>query len=258
MIAGILTTPLLGLRHATVYGTSSLTSEEALAVEKASNLPPGLNTLFLNARKMEAKLNGIPAVKSSRVSRTGVNSIGIAIVAREPFALLIKGKEIYEADYDGIPIRPTRLTAKNRLPLIRLPGDTAVSPGTPLSQDSAMSALQILKNAHYHPLIRIVKIDIDQTGNLCLNMMDGIAIQFGLPENIPAKMEFVQKVYQCSTPSKKVVSINISCLEHPVCVERSLLPVTATASVSGAAPMEAQETKFKPDQSKKKNAPNLD
>ena len=230
LVIGILTTPLLSLRRATLYGTGALTPEEALAVEKYSLIPPGMNTLFLNQKKIELRLNSLAFIKSSRVYRTGINSFGIVATPREPFVLMKKPGAFYQADEYGIPIRQVSIHSKNRLPVINLPAKAPIMLGQTFSDDAVMSAIQILKNAHYHPLVRIAKIDIDQTGNLCLNMMDGIVIKFGLPESIPAKMEFVQKVYLCTTPAKQVTSINISCLEHPVCTERSVLPVATDLS----------------------------
>ena len=226
LVVGILTTPLLSLRHATLYGTGALTPEEALAVEKSSVIRPGMNTLFLNQRKIESRLKSIACIKTSRVYRTGINSFGIAVTPRTPYVLLKKPGAFYQADENGSPIRQVSLNSRNRLPVINLPANAPIILGQTLSDDTVMSAIQILKNAHYHPLIRIAKIDIDQTGNLCLNMMDGIIIKFGLPESIPAKMEFVQNVYLCTAPAKQVTSINISCLEHPVCTERIVLPAS--------------------------------
>jgi len=93
--------------------------------------------------------------------------------------------------------------------------------GKPLNDLALTQTLALLKSADSGLMSRIEKIVIDPQGNLCLNMSDGVAIQFGQAENLGAKWETVQKIYSRDPAiAQRMTGINLSVPEKPACILR--------------------------------------
>ncbi len=225
LVAAIFSSPFLSLRRIKVRGADSLSPEELLSVSKAISIAPGTNVLLAPTGKIEKALAKLPYIKGSKVRRTSASSLEATLEVREPFLLVRKGAEIFESDSEGVPLRQSKPKKSFALPVVQLNPSYTVTPGVLMSDDAIQSAIQILKNAHYRQLAGIAKIDIDQNGNLCLNMADGIVFFLGQAKNIQAKMEKVRLIYLKSPHiAKRMLSINLSCLENPVCVLRPTPP----------------------------------
>ena len=225
LIAAIGSSPFLSLHRIKVRGADSLSPEERIAVSKAVSIAPGTNVLLAPTGKIEKSLAKLSFIKGSKVRRVSANSLEATLEVREPFLLVRKGDEIFESDSEGVPLRQTKPKKSFALPIVQLSPSYTVTPGILMSDDAIQSAIQILKNAHYRQLAGIAKIDIDQNGNLCLNMADGIVFFLGQAKNIQAKMEKVRLIYLKSPHiARRMLSINLSCLENPVCVLRPTPP----------------------------------
>ena len=225
LAAAICSSPLLSVHRIKVRGADSLSPEERMAVSKAISIVPGTNVLLVPTGKIEKALAKLSYVKGSRVRRASANSLEATLEVREPFLLVRKGNDIFESDSEGVPIRQIKPKKLFTLPVVQLNPIYTVTPGVLMSDDAIQSAIQILKNAHYRQLAGIAKIDIDQNGNLCLNMADGIVFFLGQAKNIQAKMEKVRLIYLKSPHiARRMLSINLSCLENPVCVLRPTPP----------------------------------
>ena len=225
LAAAICSSPLLGIHRIKVRGADSLSPEERMAISKAISIVPGTNVLLVPTGKIEKALAKLSYVKGSGVRRASANSLEATLEVREPFLLVRKGNEIFESDSEGVPIRQIKPKKSFTLPVVQLNPSYTVTPGVLMSDDAIQSAIQILKNAHYRQLAGIAKIDIDQNGNLCLNMADGIVFFLGQAKNIQAKMEKVRLIYLKSPHiARRMLSINLSCLENPVCVLRPTPP----------------------------------
>ncbi len=112
-----------------------------------------------------------------------------------------------------------------RLPLIVLNRPESVRPGVPFQDAALTAAIQILRSARQDSMVRIAKIEVDQSDNICLNMQDGLSIQFGQVEDYPSKYALVRRIYSREPDiARKLVAINVSCPSFPACTPRSLLP----------------------------------
>ena len=99
--------------------------------------------------------------------------------------------------------------------------------GKQLNDLALTQTLALLKSEETGLVSRIEKIVIDPQENLCLNMRDGVAIQFGQAENLGTKWETVQRIYSREPAiAQRMTGINLSVPEKPACTPRIALPKT--------------------------------
>ncbi|HZO91053.1 MAG TPA: FtsQ-type POTRA domain-containing protein [Chthonomonadaceae bacterium] len=112
-----------------------------------------------------------------------------------------------------------------RLPLVALAGARAVQLGVALDDPALTAAIQIWQSARQDKMVRIAKIEVDQSGNICLNMLDGIPIQLGQAEDLPTKLALVRRIYAREPNiARRLVAVNLSCPSWPACTPRQPLP----------------------------------
>ena len=94
----------------------------------------------------------------------------------------------------------------------------------PMVDDHAvLAAIRIYQAARQGKVVRIAKIDVDLNGNMCLNMQDGVLIQFGQDTEIPDKLKLIRDIYSSGVDiASRLAVINVTCPSNAACTPRSL------------------------------------
>jgi cell division septal protein FtsQ len=163
-----------------------------------------------------------------------------------PFAALLPAEFRPYFDRDGLlpnflesplfaPAAPVLSLTGARLPLVTLARPMTVQPGVPLNDTALSAAIDILQSAQRQRLVRIAKIEVDQSDNICLNMQDGVVVQLGQAEDFPQKLALVQRIYTWEPDiARRLVAINLSSPAWPAYTPRNLTPSAPLAAESGS------------------------
>lgn len=133
------------------------------------------------------------------------------------------------------PAAPVPLPADARLPLVTLSRPMTVQPGIPLNDTALSAAIGILQSAQREKLVRIAKIEVDQSDNICLNMQDGVAVQLGQAEDFAKKLALVERIYTWEPDiARRLIAINLSSPAWPAYTPRNPPPSTSLAVGTGS------------------------
>lgn len=225
-VAAAFTTPLLHIRHIQVSGAQPLPKSEADSVRTAANLPNGTNFLLASANQMQTRVRALPWVRSAVVHRRFPHTVTVDMTLREPVAQVQTTGGIWEVDRAGLPIRNVRPQMAGRLPMIVWQQPIVVKPGMAFGDHALQSALALSQWAQKETLIRLAKIEVDQSDNICLNMKDGIPIKFGPDMELESKQKLVANLYRREPDiARRIQQIDISCPSDVACTPRVILPV---------------------------------
>lgn len=225
--AALLTSPVFAVRQIVVSGTENLPRNEAAQVIEAAHLPERTNWFLIPTGTVGRRLSAQPWLRSEETSlvRRLPNLYRVSIAARQPVAVLETGRPndpACEIDAFGIPIRAARAAAV-LLPRIKISSLLLPRLGTQIVNHGLQSALEILATPLTAPCPAVVKIEVDQNSNLCLNMKDGIAVRLGVREDVSASLTQIQTIYAAEPRlAWRMASIDLSCSTAPVCTNREL------------------------------------
>jgi cell division septal protein FtsQ len=234
-----LTSPLFGIDRITIRGAGQLPEKEQATTQLAVWVPPGSNLLRAPLGTMEQHLEALPWVRSAQVKWNTVHSLAVDVTQRFPVAAATVGAAQYELDEDGIPIRIARPDALASLPKIEIEQELPVRLGVPFNSEALRAAIFVYRDAPRQPMARIAKIIIDPAGNMCLNMLDGIQVKFGRPNDIQAKMKYLSRVYELEpNVGRRIVAINLSVPKQPACTLKTDVAQAPAASSTEPQPKE--------------------
>lgn len=225
LLAALLTSPVLEVKKVKVQGVGGLPAEESAATLQAAALPPRANWLRAPIRSTEAQLRALPWVHTAHIARRLPNTLEMTLTPRTPILQVQSGAARYEVDADSVPIRLARPEDAGRLPLVVLQRPCELRPGVALQETSVRTALQVTQTIGPQILVRIAKIEVDQSDNMCLNMQDGIRIQLGQEDELPAKIALVQRVYAREPDiARRLIAMDLSSPAWPACTPRVATP----------------------------------
>jgi cell division septal protein FtsQ len=225
LVAALFTSPVFGIRHVQVAGITTLPDVEAAAVLRATALPPNTNWLRAPVTTLTNRLRALPFVQSADVSRRLPNRVEARILPRQSRLIVKVGDSHYEVDRFGVPIRAASQEAMQRLPLVVLERPRPVHLGDPFNEDAVTAAIQILQSAQEAFPVRIAKIEVDQTDDMCLNMQDGLPILLGKADALPTKLALVRRIYAREPDvAHRLAAINLTCPTWPACTPRDADP----------------------------------
>lgn len=216
LLAVALTSPLLAVRNVTLSGIQTLSAEEAVLVTRLTTLPDGTNWLRAPIVAVERNLKSKPYVRSARIRRGWPGTIQAELQVREPRLIARINGVRYEVDDESVPIRPARPEVAGSLPQVELARSRPLRLGSPQNDPTLQECLSITRTLRNAPMVRIAKIEVDQSDNLCLNMHDGVRIKLGQAEDTGAKLAILQRVYTRErNVAQQMTAINLSCPEAP-------------------------------------------
>jgi cell division septal protein FtsQ len=169
---------------------------------------------------MQDSISRLPWVASAAVSREFPNSLAVRIKPRVPKAHLRALGQDWEVDKSGVLIR--RLRPGKSLPLIACAAASELKPGQRVDTVGLAGALKVVSECRPRGGVRIAKVEVDQSGELCLNMSDNVAIRLGQEEALPTKIDYIQRIYDDKPGiGSEVSSIDLRWPESPSCVLRN-------------------------------------
>jgi len=226
-----LTSPLFGIDRILVRGTDQLPAQELITTQRAAWVPPGSNLFRAPVQPMEQHLQALPWIRSARVQWKSSHSLAVHVTQRVPVVVATIGGTQYEVDENGVPMRIARPEALEGLQKIEIEQEMVVRLGSPINSEAVRTAILVYRDAPRQPMAGIAKIIIDPAGNMCLNMLDGIQVKFGRPDDIQAKMKFLSRVYELEpNVGSRIAAINLSVPKQPACTLKT--DVTQAPAVS--------------------------
>lgn len=232
VVAAVLSTPLLHIRHIQVHGAESLPAAEVAQVNAAALMPNGTNFLLAPAGRVQSQVRALPWVQSATVHRHFPDTVTVDLTPRRPVAQVQAAGSLWEVDEAGLPIRLVRREMAGRLPLVVWQHPTPVKAGMLFGDHALQSALSLFLWAQQTPQVRLAKIEVDQSDNICLNMKDGIPIKFGPDTELESKQTLVANLYRRDPNiAQRVQEIDVSCPSDVACTPRVILPTPASTAL---------------------------
>ncbi len=232
VIAAAFTTPLLHIQHVQIRGAESLPSSEIDRLLAAANPANGTNFLLAPTGQLQAQVRALPWVRSATVHRHFPHTVTVDMALRATVAQVQTTGGLWEVDSAGLPIRAVRPAMASRLPMIVWQQPTVVKPGSMFGDHALQSALALSRWAQKESLIHLAKIEVDQSDNICLNMQDGIPIQFGPDVETERKQTLIADLYRREPDiARRIQRIDISCPSDVACTPRVVLPAPASTTL---------------------------
>ncbi|MEP6753914.1 MAG: hypothetical protein ABJA67_00310 [Chthonomonadales bacterium] len=220
LTAGILFSPSMSIKKTSIYGLDSLPVAEAESIRAASKVPNLTNLVIGNVGSTLRKMEAVPSVDHVETLRKFPGEMVFKVYPRLPVATITTTDGTFSVDKSGVIIRQVAVSPS--LPAINIAGMSGLKPGNAPQNLSFGSALRTITKPIAGNVVQVASIDIDQTGELCLNMVDHNVIRFGAADNAGTKSSLVRRIYeQRPGIGSEVSSIDVSVPEHPTCVPRS-------------------------------------
>jgi cell division septal protein FtsQ len=241
LLFALFNAPALNVRHTKIEGItdgSSLTQDEIRITQNAAALPAGTNWLRAPVGQIHANLASLPWLRSATVGHSFPMDINIVVEPRAPAYSLITAAGRFEMGADNTPIRQLRREMENRLKPIFLNSSKAPKLGAVFADTATDTAAQILHRTQADAVLRIAKIEIDQSTNIWLNMSAGIRVKFGLCDDVDKKITMLRKLLSHEREAR-FSEINLSCPDWPAGTLKNsgnngtLAAVNSTSRASG-------------------------
>lgn len=216
----IFKSPFFFVRREKISGLSALTPQEANRIIGIASIPAKTNLFLLKSAQIQNALNQLPFIHTSNIRKIPPGTLIFQITPRTPVAALICPNGKWELDSSGEVIRP--LVHPN-LPVIQLTDSAKVIVGQPVNDPGVEGGILILNQ--YKPMgnIGISKIEVDQNGDICLNMQDHILIRIGPADQLRSKVATLERIYQLDQDiASRVQAINLICNDAIACTPRGV------------------------------------
>jgi cell division septal protein FtsQ len=168
-----------------VEGTSAALAAD---VQRELRRYDGSSLVTVDARAVEQRVNGLPAVRTSVVDRSFPHTLRIRVVPEVPVAVLRRGASSFLVSARGRVIAPVPLGARRTLPRIWLPAQTQLDLGSLLGGEQgglAARSLAALVGSGFTSKITFVRA-LD--GQITLGLRGGLEIRLGAPVDLRVKI----------------------------------------------------------------------
>ena len=218
LVLAVFHSPWFEVRQVRVEGVKAITASEVQMLESAVRLPAGTNTFSALLKWRGKSAAKLPFVQRVQVRLAGLHKLTVRVRPRIPVAVVASPAGRWEVDGQGRVIRADR--GDTRLPLVETAENRQFTLGNVIPDDAVLQVLQGILPAEGG--LRVAKVHVDPQGNLCLNMVDGVEVQMGQPDQLNAKLRLLERIYR-EEPGigSRVSSINLSCIEAPACTPRA-------------------------------------
>lgn len=189
-------------------GNRLMSSKE---VKERLNLPNHTNIFVIKKRTLISGVKKNPVVKDVRLYRLLPGTLIVQVIERKPVFVLSIGEKLYEVDHSGIPFRSVK-NAYSALPVISCNVPCVIVGKRPNSSvfNTAMECLLMAQKMKF----RVVKLSVDQSQDLCLNIRDGYQVKLGRPDRLVDKLDVAARtVDQIPEFRQRGEYIDVSCPE---------------------------------------------
>ena len=214
----IFKSPFFYIRREKISGLSELTSTEANKIVQMASIPEKTNLFLVKSSHIQKALCSLPFIHAVNIRKLPPGTLILHLFPRMPVAALICPDGQWEIDGAGDVIRP--LVHKN-LPWIQLTSSIPVTIGQPVNNPGVLGGILILNQYKSDGNPGISKIEVDQNGDICLNMQDHISIKLGPADQLISKIATLERIYQLDRDiASRVQSINLTCNDALACTPR--------------------------------------
>lgn len=204
----LLKLPVFEISDVRVYGNRAL---PAGFVADCTKVPEKSNILLFKTDTIVRRLQASPIVLKATVSRRVPDILIVRITERRADLVLETPEGAYEVDAGGIPFR--KVAKPNpKLPLVSCQVGCPVVPGKAVKVPAFTTAINCLRLAREQGNMRVRKITVDPSNDLCLNVGDGLLIRLGQPRQIEDKLE---KAGQTIKLVPNLEYVDVTCPEAP-------------------------------------------
>ncbi len=188
-----LNSAFFNVRKIEVSGCHTIANEQIIQL---SGLVLGTNLMQIKASEAISKIELHPVVKSVRIHRRIPRTILIEVEERTPVALVVGTDSYLAVDSEGIYLRKGE-DLLNELTLPVISGLTIaenISPGTDLTTEGLSAALELLEQMDEAFLRNVAEIKASSPYSLTFNMLQGVEVRFGEPEDVEHKLRLLQEL----------------------------------------------------------------
>lgn len=227
----VFASPALDVRRVEVQGLAGFLPHEAAAILRDSALPSRTSYVRLPAAEVRRRLERQPWVAAATVKRGWPTTVRVAVRPRIAVVDLQKDGATWQVDATATPIRT--IAAPAGRPILTSANVVDIKAGQPLSDPETQEAVRIVANGGIPDAPRIAKIVVDPSGELCLNMVDGVTVQLGHVDGLRDKLALVRRIYRSDRAiAATVATISVRYPQAPVCALRK--PASDTSPSAAA------------------------
>jgi len=174
----------------------------------------GKNIVRIRVRRLAHRLSGHPRIREAKVWRDLPHAIVAEVTPRKPYASVrIPGAVfIVDADLVAFQRRPAPLPG---CPVLAIPGRRLPDLGQKWRDPYLTSVARALEAARDRGF-KVSRVTIDQGGDMCLNILNGIEIRAGSPQDIEKKLWVASKFLMSRVvPLQTIQYVDVSCPSAP-------------------------------------------
>lgn len=198
-----LNTELFVINKINIVGNNKLSRDSLI---NASTISTGENILKISKRLGEKNLAKLPYVKEAKIKRKLPKTIIIEIVERKGIAQIKSISSYLLIDIEGY-ILDIKDTKDEKLPLFLGLNIDNKRPGDNIFSDIKVKEnIEFIKEGHAIGLLsKIKEVNLENSDNINIIIMDGIPVDFGTLNNVKYKLNLLDEV------SKDIEKKQISC-----------------------------------------------
>jgi cell division protein FtsQ len=213
----------LRVKHFAVNGVRFA---DAKVVRAAAKTLGGKNILIVRKSLVTRKLRNVAEIESATVHRDLPDSIRVEVTERSPLCVLARNGDYCVMDRGKYLFHKTHGPVRG-LPTIHVPGDRPIREGCAATSDDISECVRALELATRKGM-PVIKVSIDLDGDMCLNMVGGLVVKLGQPEDIARKMAILKTALVLRPSiSREAAYIDVSCPRFPVWKPKSLSRVAS-------------------------------
>jgi cell division protein FtsQ len=190
IVATLFNSPQFMIRKVVIRGNNLMPARQIARDLAFAN---GSNIFTIKGKVIARTLTRNPIVASVHIHRKLPRTLIVEVTERRPHFTLNTGTALYEIDRGGIPYRMVKI-ADPKVSMIACAVSQRIILGTPLKSPTVSAARECLLLVQSKRIFSAVKITVDQTGYLCLNVGDKFQVKMGRPEGFSEKLDVVQRV----------------------------------------------------------------
>jgi len=186
----------------------------AAAVRHALGPLDGKSLLALGGGEVARRAQAVPSVISASYDRAFPHTLRVTIVEERPVAVLHRGTDLFLVSARARVLRPLPANALLGLPRIWVPRTTDVTLGATLGGDPGAAVAALVPLHHLRLPVRVATAHA-ATGQLFLQLRNGLELRLGTPEDLPLKLTIARRIVPSLAPVPGAY-LDLSVPERPV------------------------------------------
>lgn len=221
LIAVILWTPMLRVRHVEVVGAEHETGESVLA---AAGVPRDVTLAEIPVSRIAASVETLPWVGRAEVTRRLPWTVRIAVVERRPVAVVESAGALALVDEEGVVLENLAPEADVGS-FIRIRGTRVLpEPGDRWNDKGGLALIAAVRRLPAELVPLVVGLSLEES-RLVAVLRDGVEVAFGPPEDVERKGTVLVAVLEdLARRGAKVSRIDVSSATSPAVLPVSEVP----------------------------------